>query len=105
MRHGERFMDNMDVLIDEFLQRLAHELKRKGHLTEIDGKFSQAELTAVSLPMGNDLPVNPNRRIQEFQTRLRPILLNLLKEQRPRNEITNYQLVLTKLELRMRRSG
>ena len=45
-------MDNMDVLIDEFLQRLAHELKRKGHLTEIDGKFSQAELTAVSLPMG-----------------------------------------------------
>ena len=65
-------MDNMDVPIDEFLQRLANELKRK-----------------------------PNRRIQEFQTRLRPILLNLLKEQRPRNEITNYQLVLTKLELRM----
>ena len=23
MRHGERFMDNMDVLIDEFLQGLA----------------------------------------------------------------------------------
>ena len=37
MRHGERFMDNMDVPIDEFLQRLANELKRKGHLTEIDG--------------------------------------------------------------------
>ena len=39
-RHGERFMDNMHVLID-------HELKRKGHLTEIDtpgGNFPAGQL-------------------------------------------------------------
>jgi hypothetical protein len=48
MRHGERFMDNMDVLIDEFLHRLAHELKRKGHLTKNKGLETKSPIISSS---------------------------------------------------------